>query len=128
MLFISRTFTFTLLVFILLLCWLLISTSISKGVGYIFYLLSLVGSFYLKFFCCLCLLLLSLFFVLSSILFMNLYINVLYLLIFYLMPDVKDQKSHSLHLISANFFFVTIIFRRIDFNFYNFLFYLRSSE
>ena len=108
-----------------------------------FYLLSLIGSFYLMFFVfvfvllllLLLLLILILFcyyaniifilllffviiiiiiiicFVLSSILFVNVCINVLYPFIFFFMPQVKNQQSHSLHLILAYFIFVTTIFR-----------------
>ena len=61
------------------------------------------------------LLLLSLLlFVLSSIRFLNVCINVLYPLFFF-MPQAKHQQSHSLHLILAYFIFVTTIFRLIVF-------------
>ena len=61
-------------------------------------------------------------FVLSSILFINISI-VLYPLIFFFlfMPQVKDQLSHSLHLILAYFIFMTTIFRLIVFKFCDFV-------
>ena len=70
------------------------------------------------------LLLLLLLFAFSSILFVNVWINVLYPPIFFFMPQVKDQQSHSLHLILASFIFVTTIFRLIVFEFYDFVFLL----
>ena len=70
------------------------------------------------------LLLLLLLFAFSSILFVNVWINVLYPPIFFFMPQVKDQQSHSLHLILASFIFVTTIFRLIIFEFYDFVFLL----
>ena len=45
----------------------------------------------------------------------------LFIYLFIFMPQVKDQQSHSLHLISAYFIFVTTIFRLIVFKFYNFV-------
>ena len=44
----------------------------------------------------------------------------LMLFFFFLMPQVKDQQSHSLHLILAYFIFVTTIFRLIAFKYYDF--------
>ena len=63
--------------------------------------------------------LLLLSFVLSSIVFVNVRI-VLYPLNFF-MAQVKDQQSHSLHLILAYLIFVSIIFRLIVFKFYDFV-------
>ena len=73
------------------------------------------------------LLLLLLLLLLSIVLFLILFVNVcivLYPLIFFFMPQVKDQQSHSLHLILAFFIFVTTIFRLIVFKFYDFVFLL----
>ena len=73
------------------------------------------------------LLLLLLLLLLSVVLFLILFVNVcivLYPLIFFFMPQVKDQQSHSLHLILAFFIFVTTIFRLIVFKFYDFVFLL----
>ena len=69
------------------------------------------------------LLLLLLSFALSLIIFVNLCI-VLYPVIFFFMPRVKDQQSHSLQLILAYFLFVTTIFRLIVCKFYDFVFLL----
>ena len=40
---------------------------------------------------------------------------------FSFIAQVKDQQSHSLHLILAYFIFVTTIFRLIVFKFYDFV-------
>ena len=73
------------------------------------------------------LLLLVLLLLLSVVLFLILFVNVcivFYPLIFFFMPQVKDQQSYSLHLILAFFIFVTTIFRLIVFKFYDFVFLL----
>ena len=72
--------------------------------------------------------LLLLLFVFSSILFVNVCINILYPLIFFFMPQVKDQQSYSLHLILVYFIFVTTIFRLTVFKFYNFVFLLYNDS
>ena len=62
--------------------------------------------------------------VLSSVLFVNVCINVSYPFVFFLMSQVKVQQSHSLHLIWAYFIFVTTVFILIVFKFYDFVFLL----
>ena len=44
-----------------------------------------------------------------------------YFFLFFFMQQVKDQQSHSLHLILANFIFVTTIFRLTVFKLYDFV-------
>ena len=53
---------------------------------------------------------------------------VLYQLIFFFMPYVKDQQLYSLYLIMTYSTFATTIFKLIVFIFYDFLFYLRITE
>ena len=89
-------------------------------------LLLLLVVLILLLFLLLLLLLLLLSFVLSSILFVKLCINVLYTLIFFFMPQVKDQQSYSLHLILVYFIFLTTIFRLIVFKFYDFVFLIQN--
>ena len=45
---------------------------------------------------------------------------------FFFMAQVKDQQSHSLHLILVYFIFVTAIFRLIVFKFYDFVVLLQN--
>ena len=59
-------------------------------------------------------------------LFVNVCINVLYPLIFFFMPQVKDQQSHSLHLTVTYFIFVITILRLTIFKFYDFVFLLQN--
>ena len=70
--------------------------------------------------------LLLLLLVLSSILFVNVCINVLCPLIFIFMPKVKNQQAHSLHLILTCFSFVTTIFRLAVTKFYDLVFLLQK--
>ena len=113
-------------------CFKILACLISRIMGWFFFplfdwvlLLNIFG-FVFVLLLLLLLLLLSSSFVFSSILFVNLCSNVLYPFIFLFMPQVKDQQSHSLHLILAYFISVTTIFRLIVFKFYDFEFLLQN--
>ena len=104
---------------------------------FFYYFLSLIGSFYLIFLILFYYYYYYIIIIIIIIIFMMIIIIICsvfnpfykcmycfispYFLFFLFMPQVKDQLSHSLHLILAYFIFMTTIFRLIVFKFCDFV-------